>query len=69
MHTNTLQMVKNNKYKNLKQGETMYNLKVNEQLGAKDAIKIIQSKKDQSKESKETRDIYDLAIAILKASK
>lgn len=47
----------------------MMNLKVNEGLDAKDAIKIIQSKKDQSKESKETRDIYDLAIAILKASK
>ena len=45
----------------------MMNLKENEGLGAAEAIKIIQSKKEQSKDSKETREIYDLAIAILKA--
>ena len=44
----------------------MMNLKVNEGLGAAEAIKIIQSKKEQSKDSKETREICDLAIAILK---
>ena len=45
----------------------MMNLKVNEQLGAAEAIKIIQSQKEQSKDSKETREIYELAISILKA--
>ena len=47
----------------------MMNLKVNEGLGAKEAIKIIQSKKEQSKDSKETRAICDLAIAILNSQK
>lgn len=47
----------------------MYNLKVNEGLGAAEAIKIIQSKKEQSKDSKETREICELAISILKAFK
>lgn len=47
----------------------MMNLKVNEGLGAADAIKIIQSKQEQNKDSKQTREICELAIAILKAFK
>lgn len=47
----------------------MMNLKVNEGLGAAEAIKIIQSKKEQSKDSKEASKIYDFAISILKGSK
>ena len=45
----------------------MMKRKVNEGLGAAQAIKIIKKKKDQSKDSKETREVCDLAIAILKA--
>ena len=47
----------------------MMNLKVNEGLGAAEAIKIIQSKKSKSKDSKATREIYELAISILNKTK